>query len=166
LNISDILLVGSNRFKNINFKIDNEKYYPSHEAIDFYHHYREDIELFAEMGFKCFRTSISWARIFPTGEEEEPNEAGLKFYDNLFDSLLKNGIVVTISHYETPLELSKKYSGWSSRKLIPMFEKYCKVIFERYKNKVKYWMSFDEINSVLKLPYLAAGINISVFVAK
>jgi len=163
LDISDVVLVGSDRFQNIKLDIDNTKIYPAHEAIDFYHHYQEDVKMFAEMGFKCFRTSINWARIFPTGEEEMPNELGLQFYDDLFDALLKEGIepIVTISHYETPLALTKKYNGWSSRKLIPMFEKYCKVIFLRYKGKVKYWMTFNEINNAIRLPFLAAAIDIT-----
>ena len=109
-------------------------------AIDFYHHYKEDIKLMAEMGFKALRTSISWARIYPTGEEETPNEAGLKFYDDLFDTLLSYGIepVVTMSHYESPLALTKKYNGWADRRLIGLFEKYARTIFTRYRDKVKY----------------------------
>jgi len=162
LNISDVLPGGSDRFAHIVAEIDEKNYYPSHEAVDFYHHYKEDVKLMAEMGFKCFRTSISWARIFPTGEEIEPNEKGLRFYDELFDECLKHGIepVITISHYETPLYLAKKYNGWASRKLIPLFEHYCETIFKRYKSKVKYWMTFNEINNTLRLPYLAAAIDI------
>ena len=117
-----------------------DHFYLQHEAIDFYHHYKEDIALFAEMGFKVFRTSINWARIFPNGDDEEPNEKGLQFYDDLFDELLKNGIepLITISHYETPMNLVVNYHGWTDKALIGFFEKYCKIIFERYKNKVKY----------------------------
>ena len=123
--------------------------YPSHEAIDFYHHYEEDIALFAEMGFKCFRTSINWTRIFPTGMEEEPNEKGLAFYDKVFDCCKKYGIepLVTISHYELPFALVEKYNGWEGRELIEYFERYCRVIFERYQGKVKYWLTFNEINA-------------------
>lgn len=123
--------------------------YPSHEAIDFYHHYEEDIALFAEMGFKCFRTSINWTRIFPTGMEEEPNEKGLEFYDKVFDCCKKHGIepLVTISHYELPYALVEKYNGWEGRELIEYFERYCHVIFERYQGKVKYWLTFNEINA-------------------
>lgn len=161
LAISDVVVAGHERFLHISWEIDQNRYYPSHEAIDFYHRYKEDIKLMAEMGFKCFRTSIAWTRIFPTGEETEPNEAGLKFYDAVFDECLKYGIepVVTISHYETPLHLFKKYNGWASRELIPMFERYCNVLFTRYKDKVKYWMTFNEINNTLRLPYLAAAID-------
>lgn len=129
-------------------------------GIDFYHRYKEDIKLFAEMGFKVFRLSIAWSRIFPNGDDQAPNEAGLKFYDNVFDELAKYGIepLVTISHYETPLNLSKKYDGWVSRDLIKFYENYVRTIFTRYKNKVKYWLTFNEINSVLHAPFLSGGI--------
>lgn len=130
------------------------------EGIDFYHRYQEDIRLFAEMGFKVFRTSIAWSRIFPEGDEEQPNEKGLQFYDRLFDECHKYGIepLVTISHYETPLGLAKKYDGWRNRKLIGFFERYCRVIFDRYKGKVKYWLTFNEINSLLHAPFMSGGI--------
>lgn len=129
-------------------------------GIDFYHRYKEDIRLFAEMGFKVFRTSIAWSRIFPNGDEEQPNEKGLQFYDNLFDECLKYGIepLVTISHFETPLALAKNYDGWRDRKLIAFFERYCRTIFSRYKDKVKYWLTFNEINSVLHAPFMSGGI--------
>ncbi|MDR2709267.1 MAG: 6-phospho-beta-glucosidase [Elusimicrobiota bacterium] len=123
--------------------------YPNHDAIDFYHHYKEDIALFAQMGFKCFRTSIAWTRIFPNGDEDVPNEAGLKFYDDMFDECLKYGIspVITLSHFEMPFHLVKKYGGWRSRKCIDFFVKFATVCFKRYKDKVKYWMTFNEINN-------------------
>ena len=129
-------------------------------GIDFYHRYKEDIKLFAEMGFKVFRTSIAWSRIFPLGDEETPNEKGLQFYDDLFDECLKYGIepLVTISHYETPLHLAKTYDGWRNRKLIGFYERYVRTIFARYKGKVKYWLTFNEINSVLHEPFLSGGI--------
>ncbi len=129
--------------------IHPDRLYPSHEAIDFYHHYEGDIALFAEMGFKVFRTSINWTRIFPTGAESEPNEAGLAFYDRVFDCCKKHGIepLVTISHYELPYALVEKYNGWESRELIGFFMNYCKAIFARYEGKVKYWLTFNEINS-------------------
>ena len=125
-----------------------DKLYPSHEAIDFYHHYEEDIALFAEMGFKVFRTSINWSRIFPTGEESEPNEKGLAFYDRVFDCCKVHGIepLVTISHYEMPYHLVEQYNGWASREVVGFYVNYCKAIFERYKDKVKYWLTFNEIN--------------------
>lgn len=129
-------------------------------GIDFYHRYKDDIKLFAEMGFKVFRTSIAWSRIFPDGDEKEPNEKGLQFYDDLFDELLKYGIepLVTISHYETPLNLSVKYDGWINREMISFYERYVRTIFKRYGQKVKYWLTFNEINSVLHEPFLSGGI--------
>lgn len=129
-------------------------------GIDFYHRYKEDIRLFAEMGFKVFRTSIAWSRIFPNGDDGEPNEKGLKFYDDLFDECRKYGIepLVTISHYETPLHLSLEYDGWVNRRLIGFYERYVRTIFARYKDKVKYWLTFNEINSVLHEPLMSGGI--------
>ena len=129
-------------------------------GIDFYHRYKEDIKLFAEMGFKVFRLSIAWSRIFPNGDDAEPNELGLQFYDNVFDELAKYGIepLVTISHYETPLNLAKKYDGWVNRDLIGFYENYVRTIFTRYKDKVKYWLTFNEINSVIHAPYMSGGI--------
>ena len=136
-----------------------DRLYPSHEAIDFYHHYEEDIALFAEMGFKTFRTSINWTRIFPTGMESEPNEKGLEFYDRVFDCCKKHGIepLVTISHYELPYALVEKYNGWASRELIEFYMNYCKAIFERYKDKVKYWLTFNEINCPIMIKDLLPG---------
>ena len=147
---SDMCTNGSHTTpKRVTTKIEPGTLYPSHEAIDFYHHYEEDIALFAEMGFKCFRTSINWTRIFPTGMESQPNEKGLAFYDKVFDCCKKHGIepLVTISHYELPYALVEKCNGWEGREVIGYFEPYCKVIFERYKDKVKYWLTFNEINS-------------------
>ena len=129
--------------------IQPDAYYTSHKASDFYHRYKEDIALFAKMGLKAYRMSIAWTRIFPNGTEEEPNEAGLAFYDSVFDELAKYGIepVVTTSHYEPPYALAEK--GWSNREMIDHYLKYCEVIFNRYKNKVKYWLTFNEINCSL-----------------
>ena len=149
-NVSDMMTVGSaTTRRKITKTIEPDQFYPNHTAIDFYHHYKEDIALFKEMGFKCFRTSISWARIFPMGDEETPNEEGLKFYDDMFDELLKNGIqpVITLSHFEMPYHLVEKYGGWRNRKMITFFVRFAKVCFERYHNKVKYWMTFNEINN-------------------
>ena len=137
--------------KWITREIREDRLYPSHEAIDFYHHYKEDIALFAEMGFKVFRTSINWTRIYPTGEEEEPNELGLKFYDDVFAECKKYDIepLVTLSHYELPYALVEKYNGWLSRKTVDCFEKLCHTLFERYKDTVKYWLTINEINGGL-----------------
>lgn len=137
-------------------------YYPNREGIDFYHHYKDDVKLFAEMGFKCFRTSIAWSRIFPNGDEEVPNEKGLAFYDSLFEELLKYDIkpVVTISHYETPYGLVKKYGSWRNRKMIDFYLKFCETIFNRYKDKVEYWMTFNEINVNMFNPEMTMGIHV------
>ncbi|MER0123232.1 glycoside hydrolase family 1 protein [Streptococcus sp. ZJ100] len=135
-------------------------YYPSHNAIDFYHRYPEDIRLFAELGVKALRTSINWARIYPKGTETEPNEAGLAFYDRVFEECLKYDIepVVTLNHFNTPLE--NYYSGgWKNRELIDQFVKYAKTVFTRYKDKVKYWMTINEINMILSLPLVGGLIN-------
>ena len=130
-------------------------------AIDYYNRYAEDIALFAEMGFTVFRFSIAWSRIFPMGDEDEPNEEGLAFYDRVLDELERHGIepLVTISHYETPLHLARTYDGWSSRALIGYYERYCETLFTRYGARVRYWLTFNEINSVLHEPFLSAGIE-------
>ncbi|WP_113868194.1 6-phospho-beta-glucosidase [Paraliobacillus ryukyuensis] len=161
----DLLPTGKERFKIMEgypstLEPHKDVYYPSHQAIDFYHNYKEDIALFAEMGFKSFRLSISWARIFPNGDDREPNEAGLQFYDNVFDELLKYNIepVVTIAHFDVPVHLIKEYGSWKNRKLVDFYEKYTRTIFERYKDKVTYWMTFNEINMLLHLPFTGAGI--------
>lgn len=134
--------------------------YPKRWGIDFYHHYEEDIQLFAEMGFKALRISIAWSRIFPMGDELSPNEKGLLFYDRLFDALLAQGIepVVTLSHYEIPLGLAEKYNGWADRRVIDCFVRYAKTVFKRYNTKVKYWITFNEINGILMGPFIAGGI--------
>ena len=147
---ADMCTGGSHtRSKRITREIEEGTFYPSHEAIDFYHRYKEDIALFAEMGFKVFRFSIGWSRIFPNGDDAMPNEAGLQFYDNVINECLRYGIepLITISHYEVPFALCKKYNGWASREMIDIFSKYCEVIFKRYKGRVKYWLTFNEINS-------------------
>ena len=129
-------------------QIDPEIYYPSHEATDFYHHYEEDIALYGEMGFKCYRMSINWARIYPTGMEETPNQAGLDFYHKVFAECKKYGIepLVTISHYELPWGLSEKYNGWTGREVIDHFVRYATTLFEEYKDEVHLWLTFNEIN--------------------
>jgi 6-phospho-beta-glucosidase len=129
-------------------------------GIDFYHRYAEDIALFAEMGFRTFRFSIAWSRIFPQGDEAEPNEEGLAFYDRVLDELEKHGIepLVTISHYETPLALARKHDGWVSRAMIDHYARYARTLFERYGSRVRYWLTFNEINSVLHAPFLSGGI--------
>ena len=136
--------------------------YPNHEATDYYHHYKEDIALMAEMGFKCFRLSIAWSRIFANGgmEGEQPLEEGLKFYDDVFDECLKYGIepLVTLSHYETPLALTEAWNSWADRRTIDCYVRYCEVVFNRYKNKVKYWLTFNEINCIEMSPWMEGGV--------
>ena len=164
VSVVDVLTAGSHGVDRvITDGIQDGFYYPNHDAVDFYHRYKEDIQLFAEMGFKCFRTSIAWTRIFPKGDEETPNEAGLQFYDDLFDELLKYGIqpVVTLSHFEMPYYLVKKYGGWKNRKLIDFFVKYALTVMERYKDKVKYWMTFNEINNQKNYKYPLFGYTCS-----
>ncbi|MDR2772039.1 MAG: 6-phospho-beta-glucosidase [Elusimicrobiota bacterium] len=150
LSVADVMTAGAHGVaREITDGVIEGKNYPNHEAIDFYHHYKEDIALFAQMGFKCFRTSIAWARIFPKGDEKEPNEAGLKFYDDLFDECLKHKIepVITLSHFEMPFHLVKQYGAWRNRQCIDFFLNFATTCFKRYKDKVKYWMTFNEINN-------------------
>ncbi len=154
--IADILTGGSvnkERRLTVPATLDTE-FYPNHESTDFYHHWKEDIALFAEMGFRVYRMSVSWSRVFPKGDEETPNEEGLRFYDQVIDELLKYGIepLITISHYENPLHLSLEYGGWKNRKLIEFYLRFAEVLFLRYKGKVKYWLTFNEIN-MLTVPF-------------
>ena len=139
---------------------DDEVYYPKRHGSDFYHHYKEDIKMFAEMGFKVYRLSIAWSRIFPNADDPEPNEEGLKFYDNVFDECLKYGIepLVTMSHYEPPINLVLKYNGWYNRKTIDMFVRFVETICKRYKDKVKYWLTFNEVDSMIRHPYTTGGL--------
>lgn len=141
--------------------IEPGRYYPSHVAIDHYHHMEEDIAYFAEMGFKCYRFSIAWSRIFPNGDDAEPNKKGLAFYDRLIDELLKYGIepLVTLSHFETPLELCRKYGSWENRILVDLFTRYAETVMKRYRGKVKYWLTFNEINAMSLQPWMAGGIR-------
>ncbi|MFC0278051.1 6-phospho-beta-glucosidase [Enterococcus devriesei] len=150
ISVADVMTVGANGVpRRITEGVLAGENYPNHEAIDFYGRYKEDVKLFAELGLKCFRTSIAWTRIFPKGDEPEPNEAGLQFYDDLFDECLKYGIepVITLSHFEMPYHLVTEYGGWRNRKMIDFFARFAEVCFSRYKNKVKYWMTFNEINN-------------------
>lgn len=148
--VSDVLTAGTvSERRRITDGVVAGEIYPNHKGIDFYHTYKDDIALFAELGFKCFRTSISWSRIFPNGDELVPNEAGLAFYDDMFDTMHKYGIepVITLSHFEMPFYLAKHYGGWMNRKCIDFFVRYAVTVMERYKDKVKYWMTFNEINN-------------------
>lgn len=162
LAISDVLECSPTRFMNFDLQIKEGVYYPSHTAIDFYHRYKEDLALFAEMGFKVLRTSIAWSRIFPNGDDESPNEKGLAFYDAVFDEMLRLGIqpLITLSHYEMPLQLVHRYNGWADRRLIGFFERYVRTVFSRYQHKVKLWLTFNEINVITKVPFLEGGLII------
>ncbi len=150
LSTADVMTAGDvNTPREITDGVVDGKFYPNHDGIKFYEYYPEDIKMFGQMGFKCLRTSIAWSRIFPNGDENKPNEAGLKFYDDMFDCMLENGMqpVITLSHFEIPYHLVKEYGGWRNRKLIDFFYNFCKVVLDRYQNKVKYWMTFNEINN-------------------
>ena len=156
------MFVGADYQDVDHFECFDDCLYPNHEATDFYHHYKEDIALMAEMGFKCFRLSIAWSRIFANGgmEGEQPLEEGLKFYDNVFDECLKYGIepLVTLSHYETPLALTEAWNSWADRRTIDCYVRYCEVVFNRYENKVKYWLTFNEINCIEMSPWMEGGV--------
>lgn len=166
LSIADALPGGPDRFKivqqpDFDWTIDETRYcYPNHLGIDHFHHFREDIALFAEMGFKCYRFSISWSRIFPQGDETEPNEAGLQFYDAVIAECLKYQIepVITISHYEMPLNLAKKYGGWKNKALIKFYQLFAETVLTRYHQQVKYWLTFNEINSAAHFPVMGQGL--------
>lgn len=142
------------------FAMDDGHIYPAAEAIDFYHHFREDIRLFAEMGFQVYRMSIAWTRIFPNGDETEPNEEGIRFYEEIFRECRRYQIqpLVTISHFDCPIYLIEKYGGWRSREVIDLYLHLCEVLFTRYKEYVTYWLTFNEINMILHAPFMGAGI--------
>ncbi len=161
----DVMPHGKDRFAvgmGVRKMLDFEDgyFYPAQTGIDFYHHYKEDIALFAEMGFKTFRMSLAWTRIFPNGDETEPNEAGLAFYEDVFRECQKHGIepLVTITHFDCPIHLIKEYGGWRNRKLIDFYKNLARVLFTRYKGLVKYWLTFNEINMILHLPFMGAGL--------
>lgn len=161
----DVIPHGSERWRVVSgqrkmFDFEEGYYYPAKEAIDMYHRYKEDIALFGEMGFKTYRLSIAWSRIFPKGDEEEANEEGLKFYEDLFKECHKYGIepLVTITHFDCPMHLIKEYGGWRNRKLVDFYKKLVTVLFTRYKGLVKYWLTFNEINMLLHAPFMGAGI--------
>lgn len=159
--VADVMTAGARNVpRRITDTVEEGTYYPSHKAIDHYHRYKEDIALFAEMGFTCYRFSIAWSRIFPEGTEAEPNEAGLKHYDDVIDTCRSYGIepLITISHYEMPLGLVR-LGGWANRELVDHFVRYCDVIFRRYRGRVKLWLTFNEINCVAISPWKCAGMK-------
>jgi 6-phospho-beta-glucosidase len=161
----DVVPIGEARLgvitgKTNMFDFEEGYHYPAKVGIDMYNRYKEDIALFGEMGFKTYRLSIAWTRIFPNGDETEPNEEGLKFYEDLFKECHKYGIepLVTITHFDCPMHLIKEYGGWRNRKLVEFYERLCTVIFNRYKGLVKYWLTFNEINMILHAPFMGAGL--------
>ena len=165
LSTVDVIPFGEDRMKVSRgikemLECDENHTYPAHEAIDFYHHYKEDIALFAEMGFKTYRMSVSWTRILPNGDDDIPNEKGIEFYRNVFEELKKYDIepLVTINHFDTPIALIKKYGGWKDYRMIDAYLKLCKILFTEYKGLVKYWLTFNEINMLLHMPFMGAGI--------
>lgn len=161
----DVVPHGEDRFPIISGKMkhldfDDEHYYPAKLGVDFYNRYKEDIALLAEMGFKTFRISIAWTRIFPKGDESEPNEAGLKFYEDVFKEMKKYDIepLVTITHFDMPIHLIEEYGGWRNRKVVGFYENLVRALFTRYKDLVKYWITFNEINMIMHLPFMGAGL--------
>ena len=161
----DVAPVGKDRMavvcgKMKMFDFDDDHFYPAKGAIDMYHTYRDDIALFAEMGFKVYRLSIAWTRIFPNGDETEPNEEGLAYYEDLFRCCHEHGIepLVTITHFDCPMHLIKEYGGWRDRRMVGFYENLCRAIFNRFKGLVRYWLTFNEINMILHAPFMGAGI--------
>ena len=154
----DRYLVGTGKKKMYDF--DDQHFYPALTAVDFYHHYKEDIALFGEMGFKTLRLSIAWTRIFPLGDEQKPNEEGLQYYEDVLQECQKHGIepLVTINHFDTPMHLVKKFGGWRSIEMIDAYVKLCQSLFHRYKGLVRYWITFNEINMILHFPFVSSGL--------
>ena len=160
----DVIPYGEDRFKVARgemkmLECDDSHLYPAHYGIDFYHRYKEDIKLFADMGLKCFRFSIAWTRVIPDGDGEVCDK-GLDFYEAVVDECLKYGIepLITINHFDAPINLINKFGGWKDARMIDAFLKLCEALFKRLGNKVKYWLTFNEINMLLHLPFMGAGI--------
>ena len=176
IGIMDLVTSGSYEVpREICKDIEDGKRYPSHEGIDFYHRFKDDIALFGEMGFKALRISIDWSRIYPNGDDKEPNKKGIEYYQSVVDELIKNGIepIVTLYHFEMPVNLVRKYGSWTNRKVIDFYLKYCKTMFEALKGKVKYWVTFNEMNHIDPqteasdiFTYIIAGLKFSEMVEK
>ena len=124
-------------------------------AADHYHRFKEDVALMAELGMKSYRFSVSWPRLFPKGRGEV-NEAGVKFYSDLIDELLKYGIepMLTMYHWDLPQALQDEIGGWESREIIDAFEGYARLLYERYGDRVKLWATFNETIVFTGLGYL------------
>lgn len=162
----DVLPMDERRLKPVfldqkNILNTKGEFYPSRTGIDFYHHYKEDIAMLSEMGIKCFRFSVSWSRIFPNGDDEKPNEEGMTFYENIFKELKKYEIepVVTISHFDIPMNLVIKYGGWQNRDVIEFYVRYATLLMERFQDYVTYWIPFNEMNMILHIPFIG-GIDV------
>ena len=142
------------------FTLREDEFYPSHQGIDFYHRYKEDIALMAEMGFSVFRTSIAWSRLFPNGDEREPNAQGIAFYRDVFSECKKYGIepLVTLCHFDVPMHLVREYGSWRNRKMVAFFTHYARTCFTAFDGLVKYWLTFNEINILLHSPFSGAGL--------
>ncbi|KAF1298065.1 6-phospho-beta-glucosidase [Enterococcus sp. JM4C] len=163
LSTADLMVLGSKGTKReITQTVENGKYYPTHQAINHYNQYEEDIALFAELGFKCYRLSFAWSRIFPQGDEQEPNQKGLLFYDKVINLCLSYGIepLVTLSHFETPVGLNK-YNFWENRKVVDFYAKYAETVIKHFKGRVKYWLTFNEINVMSTMPWNAGGLSLA-----
>ena len=165
LSTVDLMPIGKDRFpvglgKRKMFEFEEGQYYPAQTGIDFYHNYKEDIKLFAEMGFKQFRLSIAWSRIYPNGDDLQPNREGIEFYRSVFEECKKYGIepLVTIAHFDVPMHLVEEYGSWRNRKLVDFYARYCRTVFTEYKDLVKNWLTFNEINMLLHLPFIGAGL--------
>ncbi|QJT27930.1 6-phospho-beta-glucosidase [Aeromonas media] len=161
----DMIPHGANRMavklgQEQRFTLRDDEFYPSHEAIDFYHRYKEDIALMAEMGFTVFRTSIAWARLYPKGDEAEPNPEGIAFYRAMFEECRKYGIepLVTLCHFDVPMHLVVEYGSWRNRQMVDFFTRYARTCFEAFDGLVKYWLTFNEINILLHSPFSGAGL--------
>ena len=161
----DMIPHGANRMavklgQEQRFTLRDDEFYPSHEAIDFYHRYKEDITLMAEMGFTVFRTSIAWARLYPKGDEAEPNPEGIAFYRAMFEECRKYGIepLVTLCHFDVPMHLVVEYGSWRNRQMVTFFTRYARTCFEQFDGLVKYWLTFNEINILLLSPFSGAGL--------
>ena len=161
VSVADVMTAGAHGVpREITNGVLSGKNYPNHEAIDFYHRYKEDIALMAEMGFTVFRTSIAWSRLYPNGDEPLPNKEGIAFYRAVFEECKKYNIepLVTLCHFDTPIALIKKYGGWKDRRMVDAYAHYCEVLFQRFRGKVKYWLTFNEINMLLHMPFMGAGL--------
>ena len=161
----DMIPHGANRMavklgQEQRFTLRDDEFYPSHEAIDFYHRYKEDIALMAEMGFTVFRTSIAWSRLYPKGDEQEPNAEGIAFYRAMFEECRKYGIepLVTLCHFDVPMHLVVEYGSWRNRQMVDFFTRYARTCFEQFDGLVKYWLTFNEINILLHSPFSGAGL--------